>query len=225
MNHWLRNVLLLALMLAASAGAFALRPTHKVADQGAKVELESMIPHAFGDWREEKQSSALIIDPTQQETINRIYRETLSRTYVNSNGERIMLSIAYGDDQRDGMQTHYPEVCYPAQGFQVISKQDAAIQFPSGKLPVKLVQTVLGTQRYEPVTYWTMIGDVAVLGGSAKKIVEMRYGLRGEIPDGLLFRVSSIDRDSQRAFKAHESFITEILAAMPTPVRRRFSGT
>ena len=203
----------------------ALRPTHKIADQGPKVDLETMIPHAFGDWREEKQSSAQIIDPTQQETIDRIYSKTLSRIYINSEGDRIMLSIAYGEDQRDGMQTHYPEVCYPAQGFQIITKQSVVLELAGGKLPLKLLETVRGTQRYEPVTYWTMIGDTAVLGGTAKKFAEMRYGLRRDIPDGLLFRVSSINRDSPSAFNIQQAFITEILGAMPPPSRKKFSGT
>jgi EpsI family protein len=225
MKLWLRNLLLLVLMLAASGMAVALRPTHKIAEQGPKVDLEAMIPHAFADWREEKQNSAQIVDPSQLETINRIYSKTLSRTYVNTKGERIMLSIAYGEDQRDGMQTHYPEVCYPAQGFQVTSKRSGVLELPGGKLPLKLLETSLGAQRNEPVTYWTMIGDVAVLEGTAKKLAEMRYGLRGEIPDGLLFRVSSIDQNSSRAFKTHESFVTEILGAMPSPIRKKFSGT
>lgn len=224
MNLSLRNFTLLALMLAASGLAMALRPTHKIANLGPKADLETMIPRTFGHWREEKQASAQIIDPGQQETIDRIYSKTLSRNYINAAGERIMLSIAYGEDQRDSMQTHYPEVCYPAQGFQVMSKQSVVLDLPGGKLPVKQIETALGAQRYEPVTYWTMIGEVAVLAGTAKKLAEMHYGLRGEIPDGLLFRVSSIDRDSQRAFQLHKSFVTEILASMPSPIRKKFSG-
>lgn len=106
-----------------------------------------------------------------------------------------------------------------------MSKQSVVLDLPGGKLPVKQIETALGAQRYEPVTYWTMIGEVAVLAGTAKKLAEMHYGLRGEIPDGLLFRVSSIDRDSQRAFQLHESFVTEILASMPSPIRKKFSGT
>ena len=48
------------------------------------------------------------------------------------------------------------------------------------------------------MTYWTMIGSKTALGVE-KKIAEMRYGMKGIIVDGLLFRVSSIDRDSADA--------------------------
>ena len=224
MNHWLRNFILLALMLVASAGAFALRPTHKIADQGAAVDLQAMIPHSFGEWREEPQSSAQIVDPQQKEVIDRIYKQTLSRTYVNTRGYRVMLSIAYGEDQRDAVQLHYPEVCYPAQGFQVVSIHKSEIQLPGGTIPIRRVETTLGQQRREPVTYWTMIGKQAVLGGLDKKIAEMHFGLQRQIPDGMLFRVSSIDPDSKQAFASQDQFVENLLANVKPSVRQRISG-
>ena len=50
-------------------------------------------------------------------------------------GRQIMLSIAYGEDQRDGMKLHYPEVCYPAQGFQSRSFQIRADQLSTTARP------------------------------------------------------------------------------------------
>jgi hypothetical protein len=49
MNHWLRNIILMALMLAASGLAVALRPTQRLADQEPKMDLEAMIPREFGE--------------------------------------------------------------------------------------------------------------------------------------------------------------------------------
>lgn len=226
MYIWLRNFILLMLMLAASGLALALRPTQKMADQGPPINLETMIPRTFGDWYEEQQHSAQIVDPQQQEMIDKIYTQTLSRTYVNSSGYRIMLAIAYGDDQRDSLQTHYPEVCYPAQGFEVLSRQSGNISaLPLGSIPIMQLTTSLEKRRLEPVTYWVMIGDMPITGGWKKKLAEMRYGLKGLVPDGLLFRVSSIDQDNQHAFEMHRSFVTDILSAMPPLERKRISGT
>ena len=128
MNSWLRNIILMTLMLAASGLAMALRPTQKIADQGPKVDLEAMIPRVITDWHEEKQPSMQIVDPQQKELIDKIYNQTLSRTYVNDKGYRIMLSIAYGSDQSDTLQLHKPEVCYPAQGFALKSKQAGSLK-------------------------------------------------------------------------------------------------
>ncbi len=223
MNHWLRNFILLALMLAASGLAMALRPTHKIADQGPKVELETMIPRAFADWREEPLSSAQIVDPQQQELIDKIYNQTLTRTYVNSNGYRVMLSIAYGSDQSDSMQVHKPEVCYPAQGFSLLSKQVGSLALNNGAVPVTRILAVLG-QRSEPVTYWTTIGDRVVQGGINKKLIEMTYGLTGKIPDGMLIRVSSIDPETNRAYEIQNRFSAQMLDALTPEYRKRLTG-
>lgn len=225
MNAWLRNLTLLALMLATSAGAIALRPTQKIAEQGPKVELETMIPHAFGDWREEKQSFAQIIDPQQKEMLNRIYSQTLTRTYINkSDGYRIMLSIAYGDDQRDSLKMHYPEVCYPAQGFQMGLNRSGILHTDQRSIPVRQLEMTLGSQRFEPVTYWAVIGEIAIRGGTEKKLAEIKYGLDGEIPDGLLFRMSSIDSNPERAFSNHQKFAVAMERAVAPEWRARLFG-
>ena len=83
MKLQLRNIIILVLMLVTAGLAIAMRPTQMIADQGPAFELEAVIPHQFGDWHEEKQSSNLIIDPQQQQTLETIYSQTLSRTYVN----------------------------------------------------------------------------------------------------------------------------------------------
>ena len=105
-----------------------------------------------------------------------------------------MLALAYGKDQRDAMQVHYPEVCYPAQGFALQEKQIGTLATERGAIPVTRILTNLG-QRIEPVTYWTTVGDRVVQTGLQKKLAEMSYGLSGKIPDGMLIRVSSIDTE------------------------------
>ncbi len=223
MTIWLRNFLLLALMLAASGLALALRPTQKIAEQGAAIDLELIVPRSFGAWREEPQKSVQIVDPQQQEMIDKIYTQTLSRTYINNQGYRIMLAIAYGDDQRDAMQTHYPEVCYPAQGFQLKDKQSGTLTTADGAIPVTRLLANLGP-RHEPVTYWTTIGDRVVRSGIQKKIAEMSYGLNGQIPDGMLIRVSSIDTDATNAYEIQTQFADQMLGALTPQYRTKLNG-
>lgn len=225
MSVWLRNVLLAAAMLAASGLAVALRPTHKMAEQGPKVDLESMIPHAFGKWREETQRhAALVVDPQQKELSDRIYSQVLSRTYLDDQGYRIMLLIAYGDDQRDALKMHYPEVCYPAQGFRVAANNEAVIDTGKRSLPVRRLETQRGPERHEPVTYWAVIGEIGIRGGVDKKIAELHYGLAGAIPDGLLFRVSSIDPVPGNAFLRQQGFVSDLLEAVAPEHRSRLFG-
>ena len=223
MNILLRNIILLVLMLAASGLVLALRPTQKIAEQGPAIDLATMIPRTFGDWREEQNNSIQIVDPQQQEMIDKIYTQTLSRTYVNTNGYRIMLSMAYGDDQRDGMAIHYPEVCYPAQGFLLQDKQTGTLTTASGPIPVTRILTSLG-QRNEPVTYWTIVGDQVFQGGIQKKLAEMSYGLNGKIPDGMLIRLSSIDAETANAYEMQTQFAKQMLAVLAPEYRQKLIG-
>jgi EpsI family protein len=224
MKHVRKSLLLLALMCATAVSAVVLRPTHKVADLQPAIDLSNLVPARFGDWREEPQNHASVVNPQQKEMLDKIYNQTLSRTYVNAQGYRIMLSVAYGGDQSDGMQLHKPEVCYPAQGFQLLSKTKASIALPFGLLLVTHVDTQLG-QRREPITYWTTVGDRVVQSGIQKKLVEMSYGFTGKIPDGLLFRVSSIDPEIAQAYAFQANYITQLLGAVTPEQRRRLAGS
>ena len=80
---YLKALLALLLMLAAFAGAQAWRPTSRLADTRPKVELETMFPKAFGDWRVDDRMPVQLISPDTQAMLNKIYNQTLSRTYVN----------------------------------------------------------------------------------------------------------------------------------------------
>jgi EpsI family protein len=220
----LSSLVVLALMLCTSGLALALRPTERIVDVEPALDLHAAIPAHFADWREEPQSLAQIVDPRQKEVIDRLYTQTLSRTYTDSQGYQVMLSIAYGEDQRDAVQLHYPEVCYPAQGFQVISNRRGELSLRGNVIPVRRLETVFGEQRREPVTYWTTIGKRTVLGSLQKKIAEMKFGLRGQIPDGLLFRVSSIDPETRHAFDMQQRFIEDLVANLDPELRRRLAG-
>jgi len=211
-------------MLASAALATAMQPRIRLSDELGALSLEDVVPTAFGDWQIDRRGPAQVVNPQTQEALAKIYSQTLTRVYVDKQGYRIMLSIAYGGDQRDAMQVHYPEVCYPAQGFTVLSNQIGIAGTPLGEIPVRRLETTLGRQRPEPVTYWTTVGERAVRGDSAKKLVEMSYGLRGRIPDGLLFRVSSVDPDTAQAFRAQDRFIQDVVAALPGRYVARFSG-
>jgi len=210
-------------MVVASGLAVAMRPTHKIADIGPPVQLEAMIPKSFGEWREEPQHQNLIVDPQQKEMIDNIYNQTLTRTYVNLEGYRIMLSIAYGRDQTDAKQVHKPELCYPAQGFILKNVQHGQLATTDGSIPVTRLETSLG-QRNEPVTYWITVADRVVGPGLDKKLAEMSFGLRGEIPDGLLFRVSSIDNEPIVAYEKQNAFTGQLLGSMTLETRQKFIG-
>ena len=212
-----------ALMCATGIAAGIARPDIKVAILRPAISLDILIPKQFGDWREEPQRFVEIVNPQTQELLNRLYSETLSRTYVNTGGYRIMLSLAYGSDQRGALQAHKPEVCYPAQGFKLHRTEPSQVATSFGIIPARRLFASRGP-RMESVTYWFTVGDEAVQGRLQKRLVDLRYALTGQIPDGLLFRVSSIDPDQVRANHMQDQFVNQLLQALSPAGRGRLSG-
>ncbi|MES2716508.1 MAG: exosortase-associated protein EpsI, B-type [Pseudomonadota bacterium] len=204
------QALLVALLMVAGAGAAVLgRPTRHMADQVGMPDLERMFPRSFGTWRVDTSMPVILPSPDVQALLDKIYNQVLSRTYVNAEGQRIMLSVAYGGDQSDGTSAHRPEVCYPAQGFAITSNQVASVPLAQGLLPVRRLMSNLGP-RHEPITYWVVVGGEIVTTGIGQKLAQMRYGLRGVIADGMLVRVSSIGNDMAQGHAMQERFIADL---------------
>jgi EpsI family protein len=213
------------LMLLTFALALAWSRTDPPITVISPIDLEALVPLKVGDWAWVPSRMLGVVNPLPDAQSKRIYTQTLTRIYVNqTNGEQMMLTLAYGPDQRDDLQVHYPEVCYPAQGFEVLSNQRAELRLPFGLLPVRQMQTRLNARRSEPVTYWAMLGETVVLGGGQKKWAEMRARLAGKRFDGLLFRVSSIDADAGHAFGEQQLFVSALLGGMAPAARHRLSG-
>ena len=212
-----------SLMCTASAVAYFARPSADAADRVPKIQLDTAIPKQFGTWRDEPAQVAAIVNPQTQQLLDKLYSQVLVRTYVDSQGYRVMLSVAYGDDQRGGLQAHKPEVCYPAQGFTLLKNVAAEIDTPFGKVPGRRLGTQLGA-RIEPVTYWFAVADRAVTSRFEHRLAEIRLGLTGQVPYGLLFRVSSIDDDAERAYREQDRFIGALMMAVTPADRTRLSG-
>lgn len=213
------------LMALAAAGGQAMVPTHRMADMRGNFRLSTLVPEQFGEWRIDQSAVNGIVNPQAETLLNKLYSQLLDRVYVDPLGRRIMLSIAYGQDQADdSVQLHYPEVCYPAQGFKVSANRVDQLSLPEGQIHVRRLQTQFADSRFEPVTYWTIVGDQQSLGGWDRKVSEIRHGLRGEIVDGLLFRVSSIDRNFEQGFTVQNGFIRDLVHALTPAARKQLVG-
>lgn len=211
-------------MVGAAIVGGLLRPSGERAGTAApRYVLADIVPTRFADWSELPNPVSQVVNPQTQEQLDRLYSQILTRTYAHADGYRIMLSLAYGNDQRGGLRAHKPEACYPAQGFALHSNEAARIVTPFGDIPARRLVTSL-PQRHEPVTYWFTSGDTAIGSRFEQRLLELRLWLSGEIPDGLLFRVSSIDAESSRAFDRQQSFVTDLLNAVPPADRKRLSG-
>lgn len=206
--------------------SYILKPNEYLAELRPIGSIELIIPNQFSDWVVVENQHLSVINPVQEVKLSEIYSQLLTRTYINAQGKSVMLSISYGEHQANGLALHYPEACYPAQGFDVVTNKISVLQTAFGDLEVRKLETLFGNDRYEPVTYWTIIGDYVTVSSFEKRMIELQYGLQGVIPDGLLFRVSSIDSNSNsdEMFKLHSEFISSLLNSIAPNERYKLIG-
>jgi EpsI family protein len=213
-------IVLAALMCCTSVAGVVTRPTATTTNP---PRLELNVPKRFGGWAELQEKGVQVSDPRADELVRTLYGEILSRSYVNQGGYRIMLSLAWGANQTGNLQAHRPEVCYPAQGFKLLMKKDGKLATTFGSIDVVRLDTVLGT-RHEPVTYWLTNGNQVVRTPWDQRMAQIRLWMTGEVPDGLLFRISSIDADTDQAYAMQQKFAADLLASVPAKFRTRLSG-
>jgi exosortase B len=211
------------LMAGALAGALLIKPARMLADTAPPIILAERVPAAFGHWRLDPRATAVVPSSVKQEAISQIYSQTLSRTYVNPAGQRVMLAIAYGSNQTRQLRAHRQEVCYVAQGFQVESLRSALLQADGVPVPVTRMVASHGA-RVEPVTYWFTMGSSVVRSYLDRQLAELRYALSDTIPDGYLFRVSTIGADAQAAFALQAGFVDELMRSLDPALRARLLG-
>jgi EpsI family protein len=223
MNARRRAALFFGASVLASGASVALVPHRKIADRNPIGKLDALVPQGFGGWAVDHSIPMILPSPDVQAKLDAIYNQVVSRTYVSARGERIMLSIAYGGDQSDGLRAHRPEVCYSAQGFSTRDLQDGQLALPGRTIPVRRLVATQGP-RIEPITYWMTIGTQVARTGLETKLAQLRYSTRGLIPDGLLMRVSNISREAAPSFRLHDAFMNALVAAVPAQDRWRLVG-
>lgn len=223
-NHIFLNryVALMLIMICTSVFAFNARPTHKIADDGERVDLEKIIPKQFNNWHIVNMA-AQVVNPETAAALNKIYAQTLSRVYENTKSQRVMLSIAYGRDQSDQVGAHLPEGCYGGQGFAINRIEKKQLNTAFGYIPVMQL-LASKSDRIEPITYWLTTGKKVAYPGWETKKIKLHYALNGSIPDGLLMRVSSIASsisaaDIDTAFSIQKTFADDLLATV-SPLQR-----
>jgi len=210
-------------MVTASVLPLMIKPTKFLSQELTKIDLELAVPKSFGDWKIDPVISPVKPSVETQENLDKTYDQILSRTYVNAAGERIMLSIAYGGSQTRELRAHRQEVCYAAQGFKISNL--TKVDIPVAGITIESTRMVAEQGgRTEPVTYWFTMGDQVVRGYLARQLVDLKYTLSGYIPDGYLFRVSSLSTQTEHAFEKQRLFADELLKTIDPELRRRLIG-
>ena len=209
-----------ALFLAALLGTM-LRPT--IAEGHKRAALGDTVPKQFGEWRELPNPMVQVdtaVPTTEGTNRDQPYDDIVSRTYVNAKGEQIMVALAYGSQQRQEIKIHRPELCYPAQGWQVERLNRTAFPLANGQgvnIPgFRLVAKQARGPGYELVSYWIRIGNSYSDSAWTTRLAIMKEGLQGRMTDGVLVRVSQRSNQppsTDDVFKRQEEFAAQLVAA------------
>ena len=218
-------------ILGSAALAEALKPRELMASASTVPNLETVIPRKFGQWT--LVPNVGLVTPSgptgyvrQQELSAKIYSQELGRGYTDGAGHVVMLLVAYGPIQDYRLKAHLPEVCYGAAGFRVSGKTVTKISYGDDAVPLALSRITTAKEgRFEPVTYWMRIGNDVVTGVFDRQMARMKYGLQGLIPDGALFRVSTVGMTEEASYRLQDQFIRDLIGAIPAQNQRFFVGS
>lgn len=224
MNPGRRRALAYAAAMGSVAALTAVaRPPRPDPDAPPALTLHTLFPERFGDWRVDELSRAFVRAPNRDGRAYGLYDQLLERTFVRPDGQRIMLSAAYGREQSAGLQMHRPEICYRSGGYTISDMQAATLALRGRAISAtRLMARLPG--RPEPITYWTLMGGAVVADAVGIRRSRLAAVLHHQILDGLLVRISSIDDDPARAHALQARFADEIVAAIAPADRDKVIG-
>ncbi len=222
---WLKVSIVSALMLLTATLAVWATPSDYLVDVKPRKPLQNFVKPVIGNWQIDHSSRMLITNAVLDDKLERAYTDLISETYLNSDNKKVMLSVAYSDNQRDGLAVHLPEACYPAQGFEILEKKEIPLTLNDGRqLNIQYMKTQRGN-RVEPLVYWTIAGDHQYRNNFQRKQVAIEYALNNIIPDGLIFRVSTIESDDEAALAVITDFVRDFSRSVASSDKTRFFGT
>jgi EpsI family protein len=216
-----RSLILGSLFMAGAAAraAVAIGPRRVAA---ARPPLAGTLPHQIGD-RSIALAEAPVL-PQRDATIDRIYDDFIVRSYRGPGLAPITMLIAYGSNQDGGLELHRPENCYPPYGYVLDGLQPVRLTLPSGHKIMATIATATRNGISDQLLFWTRIGPDFPTSRWETDMSIARAALRGEIPDGVLVRMSMRTTQPEQATLILAAFARDLVRSAPDVVRRMLVG-
>jgi EpsI family protein len=221
---WQKVSLLSVVMLLMAIIAMWATPTEYLSNIKQREPLINYIESTLDNWKKDDTNQVLITSAVLDEKLESAYSDLINEAYLNTENKRVMLSVAYSDNQRNGLAVHLPEACYPAQGFEILEEKKIPITLNDGsQLIAKYMKTKRGS-RIEPLIYWTVAGEYLYGTDFERKEISIKYALKNIIADGLIFRVSMVEPDDDVALSYMNDFIKDFYDGLVEKGQSRFFG-
>ena len=215
-----RRKFLVGLLFCSAAGLAAWRKPKTHLDYLGSQKLEDLVPKSIGPWTFVSASGLVV--PPDDKLSQSLYSEVLTRVYSDGQGSSIMLLLAQSGGQTGFLQVHRPEICYTAGGYRITSVASHVIRVGQTFIPAMSMDAAAGSGAPEHIVYWTRIGNRMPTNWREQKLAVAEQNLKGVIPDAILVRVSSVNSDGAEARTTIDTFIRELLAAIPANRRAVF---
>ena len=216
-----RNVLIGGVLACASGVAFANQP--RIVNPFVDGEkFGSWIPRAVGSWRIVSESGVVL--PPPDTLRDRLYDNLETRVYSAGGLPPVMLLLAYNNAQSGVVQVHRPEVCYPVGGFQLSPTRDTQFESSLGIIPANFF-TATSPNRVEQVEYFTRLGSAFPRTWVEQRVAVVKANLEGNIPDGMMMRVSALGLDPLQAQALLEGFARDFIDNSNPSLQRLLLGS
>ncbi|MEM6857732.1 MAG: exosortase C-terminal domain/associated protein EpsI [Pseudomonadota bacterium] len=211
-----RRSLVIGAGLSALGALSYLRTPEMLTPPITEDEFSAAIPNTVGPWNSRK-SSEIVLPPNDE--ADRIYENIETRIYEGSDLPSMMLLIAFSSTQQDDIQVHRPEVCYPASGFPILQNQPIQFDFRSTTIRARELLADRGGLK-ERVVYWVRVGNSFPTTWPQQRLSMAMQHLKGFVPDGTLFRVSTIEGPDESKQDVILSFIEAFLGDISPSFRQ-----
>lgn len=154
-----------------------------------------------------------------------------TRTYQHTDGRKVSVVMAWSGNGLNFQKIHEQQVCYKASGFEVSPLHIVSILTGTGSIEVRAF-TASQDARKDDVAYWMVIDgirerDIDKRNPIVRQFLQLLYlpsFFRGELPDILMVRVSSVRLANGQPTTAHIDYIKEWLKTISSADRQRITG-
>lgn len=156
-----------------------------------EIKIADAIPERVAEYNLSHDDEKYVDIYTQDSEQSFYYDKVLNRNYVSSNDVK-SLTVAYSNKQVQDVKVHRQEVCYNAQGFNIVSEIiKNEIEVFNKNIPVYSF-LVEKDQNFDVISYYIRIGDSFFLDAKNIRLYILKEAvLNKAIPDGVLIRVST----------------------------------
>ncbi len=194
-----------------------------------KPDLERLVSQHPPDWK--MVGHQRIDDFSWGKSVFSQHDIVATRTYQHTDGRKVSVVMAWSGDGLNFQKIHEQQVCYKASGFEVSPLHIVSILTGTGSIDA-MAFTASQDARKDDVAYWMVIDgirerDIDKRNPIVRQFLQLLYlpsFFRGELPDILMVRVSSVRLTNGQPTTAHIDYIKEWLKTISSADRQRITG-